>query len=378
MSYAGQVATIGSTGAGALENHGRLCKEPPRILLVDDEIDICYTLSQHLKLEGFECALAGSASEALEKLDGERYHLMIADIRMPQISGLSLLEQVTEKHPHTAVVMMTGMNDRDTAVRALETGAYGYITKPFKNNELIINVVNALQRQRLEQLSRDYQDQLEQRISKQTEDIRLSHEEIALRLIEAQSVRHDETGAHVRRIGLYSEVMGRQLGMTEEAVHTLRLAAPMHDVGKIGISDTILLKPGGLTDSEYAIMKQHTIIGAKILSGSELPLLNTAHDIALAHHEHWNGHGYPRGLSGIDIPRSARIVAILDVYDALINERVYRKAMPEADTLALIAQGCGAQFDPEIYEAFLKVLPELRDIRNRVPEPSRHTRQHPS
>ena len=156
--------------------------------------------------------------------------------------------------------------------------------------------------------------------------------------------------------------------MSQNEVDVLRLAAPMHDVGKIGISDAILLKPGSLTESEFEMMKQHTIIGARILSGSELPLLIAASDIAIAHHEHWNGQGYPRGISGMDIPKAARIVSILDVYDALVNERVYRKAMFDKDALKLIENGNNKQFNPDLYKVFISVLPELRDIRMQVPE----------
>lgn len=345
--------------------------EIPRILLVDDEIDICNTLSHHLTLEGYQCDIALSANNAYELLEKSSYHLIISDIRMPDISGLEMLEQVKTKYPECAVIMMTAMNDRDTAVLALETGAYGYITKPFKSNELIINVVNGLRRRRLEFMMHSHTQELEERIRHQSQDIENSHEEIALRLIEAQSVRHDETGAHVRRIGLYAEAMARAMGMSKSDVNILRLAAPMHDVGKIGISDSILLKPGGLTDGEYELMKQHTIIGARILSGSEMPLLKVAREIAIAHHEHWDGQGYPRGISGEKIPAVARIVSILDVYDALVNHRIYRRAMTDKDALDLIKDGLEKQFDPQIYDIFLRTEPELRAIRDQVPEPPR-------
>ncbi len=342
--------------------------EIPRILLVDDEPDICNTLAKHLHLEGYECDSALCADDAYPLLEEHSYHLAIVDVRMPGISGLELLGLLRKRHPDMAVIMMTAMNDRDTAVQALESGAYGYISKPFKSNELIVNVVNALRRRRLEMMSHEHTHVLEERIRDQSQDIQKSHEEIALRLIEAQSVRHDETGAHVRRIGLYSEVMAEAMGMSRDDVNVLRLAAPMHDVGKIGISDAILLKPGPLTDGEYAMMKQHTIIGARILSGSDLPLLIAASEIAIAHHEHWNGKGYPRGISNENIPQTARIVSILDVYDALVNERVYRKAMDDKEALGLIEDGRNEQFDPEIYDVFISVLPELREIRMQVPE----------
>ncbi len=346
-------------------------KEVPRILIVDDEVDICNTLSQHLKLAGYLCDYALGANQAYELLEQNTYQLIISDIRMPDVTGLEMLEQINVKYPDTAVIMMTAMNDRDTAVLALAAGAYGYMTKPFKSTELIINVENGLRWRRLEHMMHTHTHELEERIRHQSQDLETSHEEIALRLIEAQSVRHDETGAHVRRIGLYAEAMARTMGMSKSDINVMRLAAPMHDVGKIGISDSILLKPGGLTHNEYELMKQHTIIGARILNGSEMPLLKIAREIAIAHHEHWDGNGYPRGISKDQIPAVARVVSILDVYDALVNHRIYRKAMTDKEAMGLIKDGFGKQFDPEIYDIFLRTEPELRAIRDQVPEPPR-------
>ena len=345
--------------------------EVVQVLLIDDEPDICEALAMHLRLEGYHCTMAKGAEEAFRCMKTVSFHLVITDLRMPDVNGIEVLQRIRKDYPDIAVLVMTGINDRETAVQALEIGAYGYITKPFKTNELIINVVNALRRRRLELMTRENTRALEERIHDQSEEVQRSHEEIALRLIEAQSVRHDETGAHVRRIGLFSEAMGRAMGMERQEIDVLRLASAMHDVGKIGISDAILLKPRSLSDDEYEKMKQHTIIGARILSGSKLPLLETACQIAIAHHEHWDGAGYPYGISGEEIPQSARIVSILDVYDALVNERIYRKALPDAEALSIIKEGYNKQFDPAIYDVFMRIQPELREIREQVPEPPR-------
>ena len=188
-------------------------------------------------------------------------------------------------------------------------------------------------------------------------------------LVAAAEHRDEETGAHVRRIGEYAAVMARELGWDEARIECIGTAAAMHDVGKIGIPDGILRKPGRLTPEEFAIMKQHPLIGAEILGGSDIPLLQMAEEIARSHHEKWDGSGYPYGLSSQKIPETGRLVAVIDVYDSLVHDRVYRPAMSEEKTLSIIAETVGTHFDPEMHEAFLAVLPQLRAIRQRIPEP---------
>jgi len=227
----------------------------------------------------------------------------------------------------------------------------------------VVNVAAALRRRSLEIMRDRYEEQLEEAVRARTAEVRRAQEEITLRLTAAADFRDTETGAHVRRMGLYAEAVGKAMGRPEERTRLLRLSAPMHDVGKIGIPDAILLKPGKLTEEEFEIMKMHTIIGARMLEGSAVPLLDVSREIALAHHERWDGSGYPGGLSGTEIPESARIVAILDVYDALVHDRVYRPALPEEQALDIIARGKGSHFDPDVYEAFMEVLPQIRLIR---------------
>ena len=337
-----------------------------RILIVDDEPDVREILSRWLAREGYQCATVANADEACEQLRDGNFALLVTDIMMPGVSGIDLLSTVKQKFPDVAVLMATAADDRETAIEALEIGAFGYIVKPFERNEVAINVVSALERRRLVLASQQYEQRLEERVREQTEDIRRSREEILLRLIAAQELRHDETGAHIRRIGLYSEVLASRMGRPEHHAETLRLASPMHDVGKIGIPDAILLKPGKLDDDEWHIMETHTMIGERILEGTSISLLHTAEQIAIAHHEKWDGSGYPKGLAGEDIPESARIVAVLDVYDALVNDRVYRPAVPEQDALAIMDRGRGSHFDPDIYDAFRAALPELRVIQSRL------------
>ena len=200
-----------------------------------------------------------------------------------------------------------------------------------------------------------YRETLEDEVRERTVDIRLREEEIALRLVSATEYRDNETGAHIRRLGLFSEMLAEKLGWDKRECDDLRIAAAMHDIGKIGIPDGILRKPGKLTPDEYEIMKRHTVIGAKVLEGSDVPLLQMARDIALGHHEKWNGQGYPFGRSGLEIPQSARIVTVADVYDALINDRVYRPALKEKEVMDIMTRGRGVSFDPDIFDSFMEL-----------------------
>lgn len=337
-----------------------------RILIVDDEPYIREILSRWLVDEGYECEQASNADAALEVLGRGDLELMISDIRMPGRSGLELLDDARARFPDLAVIMLTAVDDRQTAIQTLEAGAFGYVIKPFDRNELLISVVNALERRRLSLLSNCYQHQLESDVRERTAQLRLREEEVALRLITAAEHRDAETGAHIRRIGLYSEIIARARGWDSEAAEELRLAAPMHDVGKIGIPDHILLKPGSLTSREFGVIERHTTMGASILAGSRIPMLRLARQIALTHHERWDGGGYPSGLAGEEIPEEGRIVAVADVYDALVHTRVYRPAMAEQQALQIMRRARGRQFDPAIFDTFLDVLPDLREIRRRL------------
>jgi len=337
-----------------------------RVLVADDDPYVRDILSRWLSAEGYACAAAAGGDEALSRLEAGPYDLLVSDIRMPGLSGIDLLTEARRRYPDLAVVMVTAIDEKDVAVRALELGAYGYVIKPFDQSEVIINTVNALERRRLVLASRQYERGLEQKVREQTESIRASQEEIALRLIAASEYRDDETGAHIRRIGLYAEAVATALGFGLDAAEMLRLAAPMHDVGKIGIPDAILQKPGRLSEVERNAMKGHTLIGGDILAGTNIEMLNVAREIALAHHERWDGTGYPRGIAGEVIPETARIVAVVDVYDALVHRRVYRPAMPEEKALRILRENRGTQFDPRALDSFLDVLPQVRSIRESI------------
>jgi putative two-component system response regulator len=337
-----------------------------KILIVDDEMEIADLVGELLTVAGYECFTANSGEAALKTLGQRKFGLLVTDIMMPGMSGIELLVEVKRSFPDVAVIMVTGVDDRKMAIHTLELGAYGYIIKPFNRNEILINVVSALERRRLSLLSQEYEKSLKMEVEQRTKDVHDREEEIIFRLIAATRYRDDETGAHVKRIGLYAAEMARGMGWSESATNDIRLAAPMHDLGKIGVPDEILLKIGKLEPAEFEIIKKHPKIGFDILDGSTVPLIQMAAQIALSHHEKWEGSGYLLGLSGQEIPEAGRVVAIVDVYDALVHDRVYRKALPEDKALSIMASDRGRHFDPRMFDCFMDLLPQIRDIRDEV------------
>jgi putative two-component system response regulator len=343
--------------------------ENTKILVVDDDETVCRLLVELLSTESYQCHAAGSAEMAIQLMEQEDYDLVLSDILMEGMSGVDLLQVTRERFPDVAMIMVTGLEDRETALKALNLGAYGYLIKPLDKNDLIIGVANALERRRLTLLSQQYNRELEEKVRERTREVRAREEEVVLRLISAMGYRDNETGAHTRRIGLYAATLAEELGWDASEVENIKLAAPMHDVGKIGIPDPILLKPGSLTPEEFFIMKQHTEIGAKILEGSHAPMIKMAKNIALSHHERWDGSGYPQGLSKDQIPKAACIVGIVDVYDALVHDRVYRPAFTEDRALSIMMEDHEVgKYEPQIFQCFLSLLPEMRRIRDLTKE----------
>ncbi|MCU0236676.1 MAG: response regulator [Acidobacteria bacterium] len=339
--------------------------KPARILVVDDEPGLSRLVAQLLTARGYANRICVSGAEAIAQLRSGEFDLVISDITMPGMSGIELLTAAKLEHPGIAFIMLTAIDDHATAVRALELGAFGYIVKPFEANELFINISNALRRRELE-LERDrYEERLEDEVRERTAEIRAAQEQVILRLMSASGYRDEETGDHIRRMGEYAAVLARAAGWDAGATDEMRLAAPMHDIGKIGVADAILHKAGKLTPGEFAQIQEHSRIGFRILEGSGIPLLDLAGEIALHHHEKWDGSGYPDGLAGESIPEAARIVAICDVYDALVTDRVYRRAFSEEQALAIMSEGRGGHFDPRLFDIFLAKLPELREVRAR-------------
>jgi putative two-component system response regulator len=242
------------------------------------------------------------------------------------------------------------------------------LKKPFDNIEVRQLASALVAKWHLAQQANRTMRELQETVDEQTRAIRSAHDETVYRLVRASLCHDEETGAHIRRTGLCSELLAAAAGWDPERIELLRLAAPMHDVGKIGVPDAILRKRGELAAEELTIMRAHTILGANMLAGSESPFFQMAQEIALHHHERWDGSGYPSGLAGEDIPEAARIVAIVDVYDALTHDRVYRKKLDEVDVIGMMREGSGTHFDPRLLNVFMSLLPEMRAVALAAPD----------
>jgi putative two-component system response regulator len=353
-----------------------------RILIVDDEEPVRRLLGRLLEHNGYKCTTAQDAAEATEALGAEHFDLLLTDMTMPGASGLDLIRTSSQAYPDLATVMVTGVDDRTIANEALALGAYGYIIKPFEPNEILISVTNALRRRSLEIENRGHQTRLEDMVRVRTaelwnairdlettqERLRKSREETAKRLAIAAEFRDDETGRHVQRMSRYCALLAREMGADSERAETIRLASQMHDVGKLGIPDNILRKPGPLTTDERKIMQRHCEIGWRILAESQSELLDVAATIALTHHERIDGAGYPDGLSGDDVPFEGRIAAIADVFDALTTDRIYRTAMPLGRALEIMREGRGLHFDADALDTFFDGLDEVLRIHEEQPD----------
>ncbi|MFH1138948.1 MAG: HD domain-containing phosphohydrolase [Pseudomonadota bacterium] len=363
---------------------GDIGAELDQVLIVDDEDAVCRLLKRILQKGGYSCATASNAKEAREVLAGSTFQLMLCDINMPGESGLSLVEKVRADHPDIAVIMVTAVEDHRVAQHAINLGVYGYLIKPFEINEILINVASAMRRRELEINARQYQASLVSEVDARTQELHeamdrlkivLSKLESAsldtiIRLSLAAEYKDEDTGSHILRMSNYAAALARKLDLGEKVVQWVLYASPMHDVGKIGIPDKILLKPGPLDPDEWNLMKQHTTIGAKILSGGDFGFLRLAEVIAHTHHEKWDGAGYPRGLKGKEIPLVGQIVSMADVFDALTSERPYKKAFSLEKSYRIIRESAGSQFRPDLVEAFFDIRLELEEIKEKYSEPA--------
>jgi putative two-component system response regulator len=342
--------------------------EQASVLIVDDLAIVRLSLKHILTKSGYRCHEAEDVSNALAVLDSESIDLVLCDIQMPGASGLDLVKALKHRIPDTSVIMVSSLEDAETAIECLQRGAFGYVLKPYQPREILIQVNGALRRRMLEIAFRDREAELAQKVREQTVEIRDSREEIAFRLITASEHRDNETGMHVRRIGLYAAELARLLGWEPQGVDTIKAAAPMHDIGKIGVPDAILQKPGALTEAEWVTMKRHTTMGATILKGSTVPFIQMGARIAIGHHEKWDGSGYPKGRKGEQISLEARITALVDVFDALSNHRHYKEPWPEEKVVELIREGSGLHFDPRLVQLFLTHLDTFRGILTSHPD----------
>lgn len=335
------------------------------VLIIDDEPQQRALMERSLS-DRYDCATAGSVAEARTLLQALRVDLVVLDIGLPDESGIELLRELPALRADAAVIMVTGTDDVRTAEIALGFGAYGYIVKPFRGVELLINASNALRRRTLELAHREYTDRLEQRLLERTAslssaigELESARVEMLQRLSMAVEARDRVTADHMDGMIKIVERFARKLGYSELDANSLAAASAMHDVGKIGVSDEVLLKPGPLTDTERQVMQGHTEIGYRMLAGSKNPLLQLGAEIARSHHERWDGAGYPNSIAGDEIPASARIVQIVDVFSAITTDRPYRNALPIETALREISDGSGSQFDPNLTGVFLEHFDEL-------------------
>lgn len=351
------------------------------VLVVDDEAAVRRVLQKLLTADGYEVLQAADGEEALAVIAEHPVDTVLLDVMMPGLSGLEVCRRIRSRDTtaYTPVVFVTAANDRSFRRQAREAGADDFLSKPFDEVELLARIRNTIRvKLYYDQLAKE-RNQLKLTVDGRTAALKeataqlervraeLEHarHDTLERLTRAAEFRDDETAAHLQRMSHYCRLIARKKGLDDYTSELLRVASPMHDVGKIGIPDNILLKPGRLTPEEFQIMKQHAEIGYRILTGSDSQLLKMAAIIARSHHEKWDGSGYPQGLQAEDIPLEGRIAAVADVFDALTSARPYKAAWPLEDAVSLLRDGRGKHFDPELVELFLGSMDEVLDIRAR-------------
>jgi putative two-component system response regulator len=337
------------------------------ILIVDDEPFNVATITAMLTDEGFNSILSTTDSRQVVPLfEAHQPDIVLLDLRMPQPDGFGVLKllQCVEHEGFLSVIVLSGVTDRESRLRALAGGARDFIGMPFDKTELIMRIRSVLEVRLLQRELNSQNAVLERRVRERTRELEESQLEVVKRLADAAERRDSYTGSHISRMRMYCRVLGRAAGFPERACDLLQNASLMHDVGKIAMPDSILLKPGPLTPEERAVIQTHTTIGGEMLAGGTSDLLKMGRVIALTHHERWDGKGYPAGLEGEGIPAEGRLCALADVFDALTSDRCYRKAWPAKRAVEEIGGGAGTQFDPVLTAVFLRVVPALEDIRN--------------
>ncbi len=330
----------------------------PRVLCVDDEPVILQILRRLLEVQGFEPVTCGDPLAAIVLFDESPFDVVITDIHMPGMDGMALTRALHERQPDLPVVVVTGHGTVDTAIQALREGASGMLIKPFTGEELLGELRRALSssQMRYEALQYRYMSPV--------------LDSIALTLSTAIEARNLETGEHCRQLGILSERMASVLGLDERQQMTIRIGGYLHDIGKIGIADAVLLKPGPLTDTEMAEMRRHSEIGAAILEVYEA--MSDIAQIVRHHHERWDGRGYPNALAGLSIPLGGRIIAVADAFSAMTSDRIYRAALPLDVAWAELSANSGTQFDPESVAVFRQVVNEDGTLRTLAPTVERH------
>lgn len=361
-------------------------REPHHILVVDDEPMIREILRETLEPEGHRVSEAENGKVAHDVVSRGGVDLIVTDVKMPVMDGFTLMKKLGSLTEEVPVIVITSFSDIDVAVDAIRLGAYDYIVKPFNISQVTISVRRAMERRRLLLENAQYKKRLEEKVVEKTidlirknkkveqqaknlehllGDLRESYEATLDALVSAIESRDCETKHHCRRVQAYAVMLAQRLGVPSDALADISYGALLHDVGKIGVPDSILLKPGKLSEEEWRTMRNHTMIGYKMVS--RIKFLKGAADIVLYHHERWDGRGYPYGIAGEEIPLGARIFSVIDALDAITSKRVYKEAIPVDAAKREIQSVAGSQFDPRVVDAFLKITDdELLAVRSHV------------
>jgi putative two-component system response regulator len=337
------------------------CSTKKQILIVDDEEPIRHVFRKLTENAGYHCATAGDAASALKFLEKNAVDVVITDINMPGMNGIQLLKIVKQRWD-TDVIVMTGFAEDYTYEEIVKAGASDFIEKSTGAQEFMVRLKRVLR----ERFISTEHAQMHTALQEAHLELHAAYLDTISRLVLAAEYKDEDTADHIVRISRYCELIAEKSGMASPDVNTIRYAAPMHDIGKIGIPDSILMKPGKLTPDEFEIMKSHTTIGATILSNSKAKILQVAEEIAISHHEKWNGAGYPRGLSGENIPLTGRIVGLADVFDALTTRRPYKQPYSVEVACDIITKERGQHFDPALVDIFLSNLPDIQRIKMEV------------